>query len=154
MTNEMKLITALCDLLEIDVEEVVNYAADEIRTGIDVGSGENTQEYTLIPFEYEYKLTKKAGSRIKQLEEALKKALHEADEWSRESGGCQGADESPNLEDARSLLREEGTVTLPVLGDVWGAMVKYVLAHSSDIEADINDYGDLQPVLDYFKRAS
>ena len=60
MTNEMKLITALCDLLEIDLEAVIINGDDvHNRMMIDIGSGENLHTYRPIPFEYEYKLTKR-----------------------------------------------------------------------------------------------
>ena len=91
MTNEMKLLTALCDALGFDVEEVQEQS---------IPSGK-----VLIP--HEYKLTKRGE-----------------------------------------------VVTLPVEGDFWGSIVKYIVSHADDIESEINDYGDLKPVLDYFNRNS
>ena len=52
------------------------------------------------------------------------------------------------------LTKKEEAVVLPVEGDFWGAIVKYIVAHHDDIESKINDYGDLKPVLDYFNRNS
>ena len=44
-----------------------------------------------------------------------------------------------------------GTHT-PIENDVFGVMVEYILAHQSDIENSVNDFGNLKPVLEYFSR--
>jgi hypothetical protein len=36
----------------------------------------------------------------------------------------------------------------------WACVVGYLLAHDTDIEAGVNDYGDLKPMLDFFNRNS
>ena len=60
MTKEMKLITALCEALGFDVEEVMTNRHEVThRMQIDVGAGADLKTYTPIPFEYEYKLTKR-----------------------------------------------------------------------------------------------
>ena len=47
-----------------------------------------------------------------------------------------------------------GQVQLPVNGEVWSAITDYIISHESDIEAYVNDFGDLKPVWDYFNRNS
>ena len=47
---------------------------------------------------------------------------------------------------------KEAFVNIPLKGEVWGSMVNYILAHQFDIEGDINDFGSLKPVLDFFSR--
>ncbi len=49
-------------------------------------------------------------------------------------------------------LRGGSSVRLDVNGAEWQAIVGYVINHQIDIEQCINDYGDLQPLLDYFNR--
>jgi len=65
------------------------------------------------------------------------------------------------------LTKGEPTHTFEVIGensvfkmselishaDVWSAITTYVLAHRSDIELDINDFGTLKPVSDFFNRS-
>ena len=36
----------------------------------------------------------------------------------------------------------------------WACVVGYLLAHDTDIETGVNDYGDLKPMLDFFNRNS
>jgi hypothetical protein len=43
-------------------------------------------------------------------------------------------------------------VTMSVDSPEWAAIVEYVLNHKDDIENGVNDFGDLQPMLDYFNR--
>lgn len=50
------------------------------------------------------------------------------------------------------LISREPTVNFPINGAEWSAICEYVLAHTSDIDSDINDFGTLKPVLDYFNR--
>lgn len=45
-----------------------------------------------------------------------------------------------------------GIVKLDVNGKVWDSIVSFVLTHRDDIENNINDYGDLKPVWDFFNR--
>lgn len=49
-------------------------------------------------------------------------------------------------------IPSEPYVALPIDGHVWAAIVDYTLAHKDDIENDINDFGYLRPVLEYFYR--
>jgi hypothetical protein len=41
-------------------------------------------------------------------------------------------------------------VPIPVNSDAWSSIVDYVLSHRRDIESDINDFGTLRPMLDFF----
>lgn len=43
---------------------------------------------------------------------------------------------------------------IPIQNNVFSAISNYVIAHQEDIEAEINDFGDLKIVLDWFNRGS
>jgi len=45
-------------------------------------------------------------------------------------------------------------VPIEVQSDEWGAITQYVTAHVDDIKNNINDYGDLMPVWEFFNRNS
>ena len=169
MTNEMKLLTALCDALGFDVEKVcVNQDMMGKPNNSPVGMGAFGFNFLLsadcIEPIYEYKLTKRRGDG--QAYEVTNKEEFAASPHlmaivapnKKASQICKGMVD--NMKTAMrhenintdSLTKKEDMVTLPVQGEVWGAIVKYVLAHSNDIEAGINDYGDLKSILDYFNR--
>lgn len=43
---------------------------------------------------------------------------------------------------------------IPVSNDAWSAIVGYVISHEDDIRRDMEDFGELRPVLDFFNRNS
>ena len=49
-------------------------------------------------------------------------------------------------------VKNKEYVSLPIHGEEWAVIVKFIISHKDDIENDINDYGDLMPVLDFFNR--
>lgn len=48
----------------------------------------------------------------------------------------------------------EPCVPLPVQSDAWGCIVEFVNDHYGDIEAGINDFDTLRPILNFISRKS
>jgi len=43
---------------------------------------------------------------------------------------------------------------IPVDKEVFGILVNYIISHQEDIEAEVDDFGSLKPIWDWFNRNS
>lgn len=52
------------------------------------------------------------------------------------------------------LTKKEPYVPITAVSKEWDCICSYVLSHRNDILTNINDYGDLLPMLEFFSRNS
>lgn len=58
----------------------------------------------------------------------------------------------PSLAVDYEVTNKIAFVPITVKSDEWGCIVKYVTSHMDDINADINDFGELKPLVKFMNR--